>query len=217
MNETADPSLDAEQLAALETMLPLVPLHGWTKRALAEGLREAGQDSSEAEWRFPHGAPEMIGLFFDLALSRAIAAAAPQVASEIRQSKRVRALVASLLSELGPHKDAVRRALAWLILPVNARRSALILARLVNGIWDAAGDQSEDASRYTKRATLAAILLPTLLFWLSDFDFDSEATLAFFDRRLQGVARIGRLRARMQTGCRGLMGRPMRPSARAAA
>jgi ubiquinone biosynthesis protein COQ9 len=217
MTETADPSPNGEQVAALETMLPLVPMHGWTQRALAEGLRDAGRDSSEAEWRFPGGAPEMIALFFDQALSRATAVAASQVASEIRQSKRVRALVSSLLSELGPHKDAVRRALAWLILPINARRSALILARLVNGIWDAAGDQSEDASRYTKRATLAAILLPTLLFWLSDFDFDSEATLAFFDRRLQGVARIGRFRARMQTGCRSVMGRSIRPSARAAA
>lgn len=217
MTETADPSPDADQLAALETMLPLVPLHGWTRRALAEGLRDAGRDSSEATWRFPGGAPEMIALFFDRALSRATAAAEPQVESEIRLSKRVRAIVASLLTELGSHKDAVRRALAWLVLPVNAGRSTLIMARLVNGIWDAAGDQSEDASRYTKRATLAAILLPTLLFWLSDLDFDSEATLAFFDRRLLGVARIGRFRARMQTGCRGILGRPMRPSARAAA
>jgi ubiquinone biosynthesis protein COQ9 len=217
MTETVDHLLDAEQLAALETMLPHVPLYGWTKRALAFGLRDTGRDASEAEWRFPGGAPEMIELFFARALSQAVSAAAPQVASEIRLTKRVRAIVASLLAELGPHKDAVRRAVAWLVLPLNARRSAKIIARLVNGIWEAAGDQSSDASRRTKRATLAAILVPTLLFWLSDIDFDHEPTLAFFDRRLQGVGRIGRLRAKMRTSCGGIIGRRARFPRRAAA
>ncbi|MCB8882532.1 COQ9 family protein [Acidisoma cellulosilytica] len=217
MTETADPLLDAEQLATLETMLPHVSLFGWTRRALAEGLRDTGRDASEVAWRFQGGAPEMIELFFARALSRAVLAAEPQVASEIRLTKRVRAVVACLLNEFGPDKDALRRAVAWLVLPVNARRLAAITARLVNGIWDAAGDRSTDASRYTKRATLAAILVPTLLFFLSDIDFEHEATLAFFDRRLQGVGRIGRFRAKMQGACGGLMGRRVRFAGRAAA
>lgn len=217
MNEHVDPLLDTEQLAALEMMLPHVPLFGWTRRALVEGLREAGQDASVAQWQFPGGAPEMIETFFARALSRALAAAEPQVASEIRVTKRVRAIVSSLLSELGPDKDALRRAITWLVLPGHARHSAVIVSRLVNGIWDAAGDEATDISRHTKRATLALILVPTLLFFLSDIDFEHEATLAFFDRRLAGVGRIGRLRAKMQGGCGGLVGRRARFPRRAAA
>jgi ubiquinone biosynthesis protein COQ9 len=217
MTDNADPMMDIEDLAALETMLPHVPLFGWTRRALFEGLREAGRDTSEADWRFPGGAPDMIELFFARALTQAVAAAVPQVASEIRLTKRVRAIVSSLLGELGAHKDAVRRAIAWLVLPLNARRSAAIVSRLVNGIWDAAGDQATDASRHTKRATLAAILVPTLLFWLSDIDFDHESTLAFFDRRLQGIGRIGRLRAKVQGACGGVVGRRARFPRRATA
>ncbi len=201
MTETPDPVLDPGQLAALEVMLPLVPLHGWTRRALEQGLAEAGRDAGEAAWRFPGGGREMIEVFFARALQQAVLAAAPQVASEMRLTKRVRAIVAALFAELGPHKEAVRRAVAWLILPMHAPLSAQVMARCVNGIWEAAGDQAADASRYTKRATLAVILLPTLLFWLSDIDFDNESTLAFFDRRLRGVGRIGRIRARLREAC----------------
>jgi ubiquinone biosynthesis protein COQ9 len=198
--------VDAEQAAALDAMLPLVPLYGWTSRALAEGLKESGVDASEIAWRFPGGAPEMIETFFALSLERAVVRAAPEMAGEMRLGKRVRAMVGALLAELALHKDATRRALSWLILPRQAGLSARLITTLVDGIWHAAGDQSADFSWYTKRASLAAILLPTLLFWLNDMDFDNETTLAFFDRRLQGLSAVGQARARVQKLCEGIIG-----------
>ncbi|MBW4025082.1 MAG: COQ9 family protein [Proteobacteria bacterium] len=217
MSPDDDRAPDPDQTAALEALLPLVPLHGWTTRALAEALKEAGGDPSEAEWRFPGGAPEMIESFFALSLQRAIANAEPDIAGEMRLGKRVRALVAALLRELGHHKEAVRRAVPWLMLPRNTALGARLMARLVDGIWHAAGDQSADFSWYTKRASLAGIMLPTLLFWLNDLDFDHEPTLAFFDRRLDGLARIGRSRARAKAFCAGLMGPRSGSHGRAAA
>ena len=199
-------AVDPEQAAAVDAMLPLVPLHGWTARALAEALKQAGADSSEAEWRFPGGAPEMIETFFALSLERAVARAQPEIAGEMRLGKRVRSVVAALLRELALNKDATRRAMSWLILPRQAGLSARLMAALVDGIWHAAGDQSSDFSWYTKRASLAAIMLPTLLFWLNDMDFDNETTLAFLDRRLADLSSIGRTRARVQRLCAGLIG-----------
>jgi ubiquinone biosynthesis protein COQ9 len=198
--------VDPEQAAALDAMLPLVPLYGWTPRALGETLKEAGMDPSEAAWRFPGGAPEMIETFFALSLSRAVSRAEPAIAGEMRLGKRVRAVVAALLAELALHKDATRRAMSWLILPRQAALSARLMAALVDGIWHAAGDRSSDFSWYTKRASLAAILAPTLLFWLNDMDFDNETTLAFFDRRLEGLSAIGRARGRMRSLCAGIVG-----------
>jgi ubiquinone biosynthesis protein COQ9 len=199
-------AIDPEQAAALDAMLPLVPLYGWTSRALAEALREDGTEKPDATWRFPGGAPEMIESFCALSLERAVTRAAPEIAGEMRLGKRVRAVVAALLAELALHKDATRRALSWLILPRQAALSARLTAALVDGIWHAAGDQSSDFSWYTKRASLAAIMLPTLLFWLNDMDFDNETTLAFFDRRLAGLALVGRARARAQTLCQSIIG-----------
>jgi len=194
----ADPSLDADQAAAIDAMLPYVPQFGWTERAVRMSLLDAGQDGSEAAFRFPGGAAEMIETFFGLALRRAIAKAEPEIAGEMRLGKRVRGVVKALLDELSLNQDATRRAIAWLILPRQARVTARMLAALVDGIWHAAGDQSADFSWYTKRASLVGIMLPTLLFWLNDFEADNEATLAFFDRRLADLARVGRARTRMQ-------------------
>jgi ubiquinone biosynthesis protein COQ9 len=202
----SDPSLDAEQAAAMDAMLPYVPQFGWTSRALRESLRDAGGDGSEAEFRFPGGAAEMIETFFGLALRRAIARAEPEIAGEMRLGKRVRGVVKALLDELSLNKDATRRAIAWLILPRQARVTARMLAALVDGIWHAAGDQSADFSWYTKRASLIGIMLPTLLFWLNDFEAENEASLAFFDRRLADLGRVGAARARMSEFCASLMG-----------
>ena len=83
-------------------------------------------------------------------------------------------------------------------------------ARTVDAIWHAAGDSSADFSWYTKRAILAGVYGATLLFWLGRHDEDDAAALAFLDRRLAGVAAIGRARRR----CEGLLAR-LRPGGQA--
>lgn len=208
----------AADVAALDAMLPFVPLHGWTRQALAEGIAAAGGDPAAVPFLFPGGAPEMLDCFFTITLARAVQAASPQVASEMRLSKRVRAVVAAVLAALEPHRDSARRAFALLLLPQHARLATRILSRLSDGIWEAAGDQSEDASWYTKRMSLGAILAPTLLYWLNENGAaDQAGSLAFFDRRLAGLGRVGRIRARLRGACGGLGGRRMRRSHGAAA
>ena len=115
---------------------------------------------------------------------------------------RVRALVALRLRQLRPHREALRRALALLARAGQARAAARIAACTVDTIWHAAGDRATDFSWYTKRASLAAIYGATLLYWLADESEDEAATLAFLDRRLAGLAAIGRLRRRLAPGRR---------------
>ncbi len=111
-------------------------------------------------------------------------------------SQRVRAIVALRLEQSRPHRDAVRRALSVLAWPGRAGAAAAITARTVDAIWHAAGDRSADVSWYTKRAILAGVYGTTLLVWLRDSSNDDADTLAFLDRRLAGVAKLGRLRRR---------------------
>jgi ubiquinone biosynthesis protein COQ9 len=72
------------------------------------------------------------------------------------------------------------------------------MARSVDAIWYAAGDTSADFSWYTKRCILTGVYTATLLFWLRDSSEEDAATLAFLDRRLAGVGRIGALRRRAE-------------------
>jgi len=112
----------------------------------------------------------------------------------LRLSQRVRAIVALRLEQSRPHREAVRRALAVLMLPGRLRFAFPITARTIDTIWYAAGDRSADVSWYTKRLILAGVYSATLLVWLRDTSDDDADTLEFLDRRLAGVAKLGRLR-----------------------
>ncbi len=177
-----DPARDA----ALRAMLPLVPEHGWTKRALRLG---AGPD---ADLLFPGGPAEMVEAHSDLGDRAMEAAGAAQ--GEDRVSRRVRALILIRLEQSEPDRDAIRRGLALLSLPGNRAAGARALARTVDTIWHAAGDRSADMSWYSKRALLAGVYSATLLFWLRRGA--GPETEAFLDRQLAAVGRLGRLRRR---------------------
>jgi ubiquinone biosynthesis protein COQ9 len=195
-----------ERDAAILGMLPNVPFDGWTKRALRAGVRDAGMPADEADMLFPIGTVDMIETFCDLADRRMEQAAA--LLPETKLSARVRAVIALRLEQNRPYKEAIRRALAVLALPGNARAAAGCTARTVDAIWHSAGDRSANFSWYTKRAILTVVYSATVLYWLRDTSEDDAATLAFLDRRLAGVGRIGRLRGRADA----LLARLPRPS-----
>jgi ubiquinone biosynthesis protein COQ9 len=190
----APPERMPERDAAILGMLPHVPFDGWTKRALRAGVRDAGLPADEADLLFPLGTVDMIETYCDLADRRMEEAAT--ALPETRLPARVRAVIALRLEQNRPYKEAIRRALAVLSLPRNARAAAACTARTVDAIWHAAGDRSADFSWYTKRAILAAVYTATVLYWLRDTSEDDAATLAFLDRRLAGIGRVGRVRRR---------------------
>jgi ubiquinone biosynthesis protein COQ9 len=192
------PERSPERDAAIASILPHVPFDGWTVRALRIGLADIGMPVEEADLLFPGGAGDMIEAFCDWADRRMEAEAAKLDLASRRGSERVRAVIALRLTQNRPHKEAVRRALALLALPSHARIAAACTARTVDAIWHAADDRSTDFSWYTKRAILGAVYGVTLLYWLRDREEDDSATLAFLDRRLAGVGRIGALRRRAE-------------------
>jgi ubiquinone biosynthesis protein COQ9 len=187
------PERTPERDAAIEAMLPLVEEHGWSMAALRRALAEP----DDASLLFPGGTTDLIETFSDLADRQMEAAAAETDMSELGLTRRVRAVIAIRFAQQRPNRDAIRRALAILALPGSGVLAARITARTVDSIWHAAGDRSADFSWYTKRAILAAVYSATLIYWLRDHSEDAADTLAFLDRRLQGIGRIGKLRARL--------------------
>ena len=176
----------AERDAAIDAVLPVVPRLGWTVAALLEA---AGPD---ADLLFADGA-DMVECWADLADRRMEAEANAMDIAGLRVSERIRAIIALRLEQVRPHRDALRRGMGLLARPSQAVRPGRLTARTVDTMWFAAGDTSVDASWYTKRAILASVYATTLLFFLQD-GTDGLETLAFLDRRLAGVARIGRWR-----------------------
>ena len=174
------PERTDERDAALDALVAMQPFPGWTPA----GLRAAA--GPDADLLFPGGAADMVESWCDLTDRRM-----PQATGE-RVPDRVRAVIAVRLGAIRPAKEAVRRGLG--VLAANPVTSSRVTARTADAMWHAAGDRTADWSWYTKRAILAGVYGATLLFWLRDDSDGDAASLAFLDRRLAGVARLGRLR-----------------------
>ncbi len=192
------PERSPERDAAIEALLPLVPFEGWTMAALRHGMRDAGLEPEDADLLFPGGPLDLIEAHSDLGDRRMAAVGDDPEFAARRLPAKVRGLIAARLEQSRGDRDAIRRGLGILALPRNAMLAAGIVGRTVDTIWYAAGDRSADFSWYTKRAILTGVYSSTLLFWLRDESDDHEATLAFLDRRLAGVAWIGKMRRGME-------------------
>jgi ubiquinone biosynthesis protein COQ9 len=191
----APPERGPERDAAIQAMLPHVPFDGWSRRALAMGLAAIGAPADEADLLFPGGAAALVEAFCDLADRRMTEATAALDLAGKGLTKRVRAVIALRLAQNRPHKEAVRRAVAVLALPMHARQAAGCTARTVDAIWYAAGDRSADFSWYTKRAILAAVYGATLLFWLRDAARDQPQDQSGADKLRTGKPRAETLGA----------------------
>ena len=187
------PERTPERDAAIEAMLPLIEEHGWSIATLRRALAEP----EDASLLFPGGTADLIETFSDLADRQMEAAAAAADMTEMGLTRRVRTVIGLRLEQQRINREAIRRALAFLSLPGRGLLAARMTARTVDSIWHTAGDRSADFSWYTKRAILGAVYSATLLYWLRDHSEDGADTLEFLDRRLKGVGRIGKLRARL--------------------
>jgi ubiquinone biosynthesis protein COQ9 len=195
----AEMTLD-ELRAALTPLLPQeAAFDGWTDEALASAGRALGVPEDRPRLAFPGGAVDMIDAWFG-AVDLAMVAALPaeQIAA-MKIRDRIRAMVLTRLEAVAPHREALRGALAVLALPQNAAHGVRLGWRAADRMWRLAGDTATDLNHYTKRATLAALYGATLLAWMDDDSEDWAETRGFLDRRIDGVMRIEKVKARFRS------------------
>ena len=117
---------------------------------------------------FPGGAIEMIEFHSRLADRRMVADFEQADKKGLKLREKVALAVRLRLTANAAHREAIRRALTILALPVHAPLAARLLYRTVDAIWYAMGDRSTDYNFYTKRALLAGVYSTTLLYWIND-------------------------------------------------
>lgn len=185
---------------------------GWTRAALASSGRALGLPAGEAERLFPGGPLQALSYVSERADRRTVEDMEKEGASALKIRDRItRAVRIRLERHIGP-REAARRALSMLSLPLNAGLALKLLYRTVDAMWYAAGDTSTDFNFYTKRATLAGVYSSTLLYWLNDRSPGAEATWAFLDRRIDDVMKFEKLKGQLRSWTSG--NRTTRPAAR---
>ncbi|MDJ0937671.1 MAG: COQ9 family protein [Kiloniellales bacterium] len=183
--------IESTRRRLLDATLNHVPFDGWTMTALQRAAADLDLDAATAVNAFPGGAAELIAFHSAEADRRMLDALQPLDLPGMRVRDRIAAAVRLRLEQNTAHREAIRRALAFLALPQNGPLGLKCLYRTVDAMWYAAGDTSTDYNFYTKRLLLSGVYSSTLLFWLNDESEDFAETWAFLSRRIDEVLKIG--------------------------
>jgi ubiquinone biosynthesis protein COQ9 len=194
---------DPADLTLPELALELAPavaqaavFDGWSDAAVASAAEAIGIDPAAARLAFPRGAIDMV-LAWTRRIDADMAAAVPAAtlaALPIRE--RIRRLVQFRLDAAG-NREALRRALAVLAMPQHAAEAAKAGWHAADAMWRLAGDTATDYNHYTKRAILGGIYAATLAVHAFDVSEGGADTRAFLNRRIDGVMKFEKAKARL--------------------
>jgi ubiquinone biosynthesis protein COQ9 len=173
-----------------------VPFDGWSRLTLREAAKDAGFDVTMAERAFPGGPVAAVEHFAALADRRLAEEATGADLEGLRLSERIVWLVKLRLEPWVGHREAIRRAISLLSLPMNTAAALRMTWRTADALWYATGDASADFSFYTKRAMLAVVYASTLLYWLEDASPGFADSWAFLNRRVADATKLTKLRVR---------------------
>jgi ubiquinone biosynthesis protein COQ9 len=193
-----------EKAAVLAAALEHAAFDGFTDKSLARAGEAAGVDDVTLARLFPDGPVSLVEAFSDSVDAEMEARLAKRKLAMLKIRERIKAAVTARIDVLRPHKEAARRAAAFLTLPPHAALGAKLLYRTVDKMWRAAGDTSTDFNFYTKRAILAGVYSSTMLRWFTDDSEDEAVTHAFLDNRIENVMQFEKLKAQVKERAKAL-------------
>lgn len=200
----ADPVAEARS-RILAAALPHVPFDGWSDACLKVAAQDAGVDPHVAKLAFPRGGVDM-AIAHHRAGDAEMAARLKEMDFDgLRVRDRIIFAVRTRIEIAARHRDAVRRAAALFALPTHAATGARLIWETADHIWTVLGDPSEDLNWYSKRAILSGVYSATLLYWLGDESPGNSDTWAFLDRRIDGVMRFEKFKAKVKENPLGRM------------
>lgn len=193
----ADPTLDELRVILAPALADAAVFDGWSREAVRFAAEGQGVDPEVALLAFAGGRMAMVEAWIDSVDAAMAAAFPPETLAALKVRERIRALVLFRLEQAEGREEALRRALAIMAMPRNAARSLRLGWRSADLMWRLAGDTATDYNHYTKRTILAGLYAATLAVFADDRSEGKADTYAFLDRRLDGVMRFEKVKARL--------------------
>jgi ubiquinone biosynthesis protein COQ9 len=184
--------------ALIEAALNHAPFDGFSEKTLAHAASDVGAEMTVVARLFPEGAVSLVEAYSEAA-DREMESALGKIELEsMKVRERIAVAVKARLAALRPHKEAARRAAAFLSLPPNLLLASRLIFRTVDAMWRAAGDRSTDFNFYTKRAILAGVWSSTLMRWFSDHSDGDADTERFLAARIENVMQFEKVKAQVK-------------------
>ena len=193
----ADLTLDQLRIALAPAVAEAAVFDGWTEAAVASAAAAEGVDPAVAAYAFKGGAMVAIAAWIS-AVDAAMAEALPMdVLAGDKIRERIRRLVQFRIDALAGREEALRRALAIMAMPHNVPTTLRLSWASADAMWRLAGDTATDYNHYTKRLTLGSLYAATLAVFAHDESEGHAETRAFLERRIDGVMRFEKAKARL--------------------
>jgi len=197
MTQIEDP-FDEARDAILAPALKGAVFDGFTPLAVQRAAAAAGRSRAELAAAFPRGPIDLVAWWSSKADNAAAKAILVPHEPPLKIREKVASAIEARLAYLRPHKEAARRAAAYLALPHNAPTAARLVWASADAIWRAMGDPSTDFNFYSKRAILSGVLSSTFARWLADDSEDAAPTKQFLTARIDNVMQFEKLKARVR-------------------
>jgi ubiquinone biosynthesis protein COQ9 len=195
----AEPQADATLDALRARLAPLIAANaafdGWSKQGVRNAAREAGLDEDVALYAFSGGQMQMIEAWIATVDQAMVKALPVKTLAAMKVRERIATLARWRLGAVSGLEEPVRAAMAIMAMPHHAARSLRLGWRSADAMWRLAGDTATDFNHYSKRTLLAGIYGATLAVWLDDKSEGKAESLAFLDRRIEGVMRFEKAKA----------------------
>lgn len=187
----------AELRIALARAIPAeAAFDGWGDKAVAAAATRLGVSPDAARFAFGGDKVAMIDAWFASVDQDMLTTLPAETLAAMKIRARITALVEARLAILLPHREALRRAASILAFPVNAAKAAQLGWRAADVMWRAAGDTATDYNHYTKRTILGTVYAATLQVFLNDESEGLADTKAFLARRIEGIMRFEKAKAK---------------------
>lgn len=197
MTDLADLTLEELRAALAEDIADAAVFDGWSMAAADTVAAVRGLDPALVRTAFADGAMAMIAAWIASVDRRMEAALAPADLAALSIRERIRRLVQFRLDAIAGLEEALRRAMAIMAMPGNVAAAARLGWHSADLMWRLAGDVATDYNHYTKRVTLLGIYTATLAGFADDTSEDKAETRAFLDRRIEGVMRFEKAKAKL--------------------
>jgi ubiquinone biosynthesis protein COQ9 len=174
-------------LAALED----VAFDGWKWPVIEAAAVKAGYGEDMAMAVFPEKLSAILACFSELSDRQMLSALEDTNPDDLRVRDRIKTAVLARLGTLEPHKEAVRAASVYWLVPTRKVQAAKQVWKTADIMWNWAGDEAQDYNHYTKRILLSGVITATTMTWLNDTSENHQNTKEFLDRRISNVLKIG--------------------------
>ncbi len=199
-------TVDGLRAQLLDAALAHIPFDGWTLDALERAASDLGLDELTVVRAFPGGSADLIRYHSRRMDAAMMDALADRDLGNMRVRERVATGIRVRLELLAEEREAMRRALSFLVMPQNTLLAMGCVYHTMDAIWHLAGDTATDWNFYSKRGLLAAVYISTVLYWLEDESEGHADTWAFLDRRISDAMKVPKAAAR----CRQVIPNPLR-------